>query len=73
MYIGAAVLFGAEDGAARNGILGARVAMYGVAAVLSGAKEGGERRRSGPHRRNLATPTPEGGEQAVVSRGRHSQ
>ena len=48
---------------ARNGILGARAAVYRGAAVLSGAEEGGERRRrSGPHRRNLATPTPEGGE-----------
>ena len=40
MYRGAAVLFGAEDGAARNGILGARAAVYRGAAVLSGAEEG---------------------------------
>ena len=40
MYSGAAVLFGAEDGAARNRILGARAAVYRGAAVLSGAEEG---------------------------------
>ena len=48
MYRGAAVLFGAEDGAARNLILGARAAGYRGAAVLFGAeekKEGGRRRR----------------------------
>ena len=35
VYRGAAVLFGAEDGAARNGSLGARDAVYRGAAVLS--------------------------------------
>ena len=73
VYRGAAVLVGAEDGAARNGILGARAAVYRGAAVLSqrgaailsqrragGRKE--RRRRGGLDRRNLATPTPEGGE-----------
>ena len=39
MYRGAAVLVGAEDGAARNGILGARAAVYRGAAVLFGAED----------------------------------
>ena len=40
VYGGAAVLFGAEDGAGRNGILGARAAVYRGAAALFGAEEG---------------------------------
>ena len=43
VYRGAAVLFGAEDGAARNGILGARAAVYRGAAVLVGAEDGAAR------------------------------
>ena len=41
MYRGAAVLFGAEDGAARNLTLGARAAVYKGAAVLFGAEDSG--------------------------------
>ena len=40
MYRGAAVLFGAEDGAARILTLGARAAVYRGGAVLSGVEEG---------------------------------
>ena len=45
MYRGAAVLFGAEDGAARNGILGARAAVYRGAAVLFVAEDRAARQK----------------------------
>ena len=38
------------------------VAQGGGIAVLLGSGGRGKEERSGPHRRNLATPTPEGGE-----------
>ena len=57
VYRGAAVLFGTEEGAARNPPL-----ELGRREWRREEKEE-KRRRSGPHRRNLATPTPEGGEQ----------
>ena len=47
MYRGAAVLFGAEEGAARNLILGARAAVYRGAAALFGAEDGGQEERKG--------------------------
>ena len=77
MYRGAAVLFGAEDGAARKSSLELGlpcigeppyyVAQGGGIAVLLGSGGRGERReeerRSGLHLEiSLATPTPEGGE-----------
>ena len=65
VYRGAAVLFGAGDGAARNLILGALAAVYRGAAVAWRDDSGGRKEEDGIRIRNLATPTPEGGEKKL--------
>ena len=68
MYRGAAVLFGAEDGAARKSYLELGQpcigeAPYYLAQRRAGGREEEKERRRRIQDRNLATPTPEGGEQ----------
>ena len=62
MYRGAAVLFGAEEMEARNPGLELR-----PPCIEGPRKERRRRGGGGLDRRNLATPTPEGGEQTFFT------
>ena len=62
VFRGTAVLFGTKW---RRGIQPAGFQYYLAQSIGRGGGRRGEE-KSGPHRRNLATPTPEGGEQPLT-------